>query len=120
MPNPQDYPVFEQWYRATDWLLDKCEKMPKDVRFTLSNRIGNLALDILEGITEAIYTKERSRMLNKLNLMLEKLRLLLRLSHDRRYLSTAQLGYISKEIHEVGSMLGGWLNPKDEKNRISV
>jgi len=111
MAHPQQYPVFEQWYKTTDWLLDKCEKFPRDVRYTISNRIGNLAIDILEEITEAIYTKERVKKLDSLNLKLEKLRILCRLCHDRHYLSTQQFSYVTQQINEVGKMLGGWLKP---------
>jgi hypothetical protein len=53
----EDYPLFVKWFEATDWILDTVEKFPKSVRFTVSGRIANMALDVMEGIIEAIYTK---------------------------------------------------------------
>lgn len=103
-----EYPVFSKWYETLGWILDRCEGFPKDVRFTISNRIVNLALEVLDKITEAIYTRNRSGILREINLHLEKLRILFRLSYDRRLLSGAQYEYISEAIYETGKMIGGW------------
>ena len=105
----EDYPVFRKGYMILDWILDKCEKFPKSVRFTFSNRISNVGLDILEKVIEAIYSKNRVNVLISINLLLEKLRVFFRLSFKRRYISFRQYEYISKEINEFGRMIGGWL-----------
>lgn len=101
--------LLEHWYRTTDWLLDKCDRFPKSTRFTIGSRIANLALEILEMITEASYSKEKRAKLIQTNLALEKLRLLLRLCHQRRYLSLAQYEFIQSDINTAGKMCGGWL-----------
>ncbi len=62
----------------------------------------------MEGIVEAIYTKERAHILDRLNLYIEKLRVLFRISHQRRYLSGRQYAHVSKLLNETGKMLGGW------------
>ncbi len=100
----EDYPAFQKWYRLLDWILDKCEKYPKSVRFTFSSRIASLSLDVLEGIIEAIYTKKRSYILGTINLYIEKLRVLFRLSFERKYISASQYEYVSTEIDEFGRM----------------
>jgi hypothetical protein len=105
----QDYPLFEHWYRSTDWLLDRCEQMPRNVRFTLSSRIAELALDTLDLITQAIYAREKRPLLQRINLNLERLRILLRLCHDRRLISTAQLEFAAEAVRTAGAMCGGWL-----------
>lgn len=106
---PNDYPLFTHWYKTLDWILQRCEGFPKDVRFTISNRIANAALDVLELIIEAIYSKDRKPILLKINLLLEKLRIFFRLSMDRKYISMKQYEYISLEINEGGKMVGGWI-----------
>ena len=108
MTKNEQYPVFKKWYHLLDWILNRCEQFPKSVRFTLSSRIVNLSLDILEGITEAIYSRERLYILDNLNLYIEKLRILFRISFERHYLSVKQYEFISREINEVGKMIGGW------------
>lgn len=90
------------------WLLGKTEKFPKRVRFTFTNRIDNLALDILEGIVEARYTGSKRDILRRIDLDMEKLRILLRMCHDQHYLDTRGYEYGSRQINEAGKMVGGW------------
>lgn len=79
----------------------------------------NITLDVLELIIEAIYTKERVYILNKVNLLIEKLRVLYRLSYERRYISEKQYVYIAKELDEAGKMTGGWKKHEDTQRAIS-
>ena len=104
----QDFPIFVRWSDATDWILDTVEKFPKSVRFTISGRIGNMTLDVMEGIIEAIYTKDRSHILESLNLRIEKLRVMFRISYRRKYISRTQYEHVSEILDETGKMLGGW------------
>lgn len=104
----ENYPVFVKWLDATDWILDKVEKFPKSVRFTISGRIADMTLDVMEGIIEAIYTKNRSDILERVNIYIEKLRILFRISHKRRYISENQYRYVSEMLNETGRMIGGW------------
>ena len=104
----EDFPVFVKWFDATDWILDTVEKFPRSVRFTVSSRIANITLDVMEGIIEAVYTKDRSHILERVNLRMEKLRVLFRLSYKRRYISGRQYEYVSGLIDETGKMIGGW------------
>jgi hypothetical protein len=101
--------LLEHWYKTTDWLLDKCDRFPKQTRFTIAGRLANLSLETLELITEATYAREKRALLTRVNLVLEKMRLLLRLCFERRYLSMAQYEFIQTEINTAGRMCGGWL-----------
>ena len=53
MAKTNDYPLFVQWYKTMDWILDKCEKMPVNTRFTIANRIASMAIENIELITDA-------------------------------------------------------------------
>jgi len=105
IPEP---PLFLLWYDFSKWLLNKTEKFPKKVRFSFSNRIDNLALDIFEGIIEARYSKNKKEILRRIDLSLEKLRLLLRMCHDMQYLDHKGYEYAARKINEAGKMVGGW------------
>ena len=104
----EDFPIFVKWFDATDWILDTVEKFPKSVRFTISGRISNLTLDVMEGIVEAIYTKDRSYILERINLYIEKLRVMFRITYKRKYISAKQYEHISGLLNEAGKMTGGW------------
>ena len=115
-----NYPVFEKWMHILDWIFDTSEKYPKSVRFTLANRTINHALEIEELLIEAIYTKKRLPMLYKINIYVEKIRVLMRIAHKRSYISTKQYGYISEAINNFGSMIGGWIKSEQTKTTKPV
>ena len=104
----EDYPIFVMWCDAVDWILASVEKYPKSVRFTISSRIANITLDVMENIIEAIYTKDKTDVLDKANLHIEKLRVMFRISFKRSYISSAQYEHVSALLNETGRMIGGW------------
>ena len=104
----QEPPLFVHWYDFTKWLLGKTEKFPKKVRFTFSARIEDLALDIIEGIIEARYTHRKTEALRRVDLDMEKLRVLLRMCHDLQYLDHKAYEFAARSIGEAGKMVGGW------------
>jgi hypothetical protein len=103
-----DYPIFVQWYKTLDWILATIENFPRKARFSVASRLVDQSLDTVELIIDAIYTKNRLPVLDKINLSLEKQRILFRIAHDRNYITLRQYEYISKELNEVGKMVGGW------------
>ena len=104
-----DYPLYAKWRYIVGYLLELCGKFPKNARFNLSDRITNISLDVLELIIEAIYAKKKSDILRKANLKTEKIRALMQIAADKKYISLKQYGYISGEINEAGKMIGGWI-----------
>lgn len=63
----EEYPLYVHWYKTLDWILDKCERMPKAVRFSIHSRIADISLDISEHIIEAIYGQSRAEELRRIN-----------------------------------------------------
>lgn len=105
----EKYPLFIKWRKITDWVLDTVEKFPKSVRFTISSKIAEMTLTVVELIIEAIYAKDKRHILEKINLYMEKLRVFFRICYERKYISISQFEYICVEIDEAGKMTGGWL-----------
>lgn len=104
-----DYPLFTKWRYIVEYVIDICGKYPKNVRFTLCDRIVNFSLDVLEAIIDAIYAKQKTDISHRANLYMEKLRALMQISVNKKYISLQQYEHISKEINEAGKMLGGWI-----------
>lgn len=104
-------PIYTVLVELTGWTLDRTADLPKSHRFTFGQRLDNLTLDALLLATRALYA-ERSRkpeLLRDLNLLLEQLRVLWRLVHERRWISQQQLLFVNTKIDEIGRMTGGWL-----------
>ena len=91
-------PAFESMYRFTLWLVPTIEKFPRSQKFLLGDRIQSTALDVLERLIEATYTKARREALGAANLGVEKLRLLFRLATEMRYLDPRRYEHAARNL----------------------
>jgi hypothetical protein len=108
----KEAPIFSLWMDITDWLLDRIDDFPKKVRFSISNRVANLALDILGKIIEALYKQKKISILRDINIQVEKLRVLLRICFNKNFLSPKQYEFIQGKLFEAGKMIGGWIKQR--------
>jgi hypothetical protein len=115
-----EMPVFMQWMDFLKWLMPVTDKFPKKYHFTFSNRIDNLALDIVEDLVEARYTKDKTAILRRANLRVERIRVLLRLAHELKILSHDGHEHAAKAMTEVGRMLGGWMRERQGHPGVEV
>ena len=104
-------PLAVHWEQTLSDLLDRTMRFPKSARFTFASRVDGLALDILEGIVEARYARGRRKLeaLRRVDVQLAKLRVLVRLCHERRFLDTGGLEHVARNLDEAGRMVGGWM-----------
>jgi four helix bundle protein len=107
--------VFVKWMDFVEWLFQATNKFPKSARFSFAQRIEGLALDVIEDLVEARYTRPKRAMLKRANLRLEKMRVLLRLAHKLRFLSHEGYEHSARQINEAGRMLGGWTKQQEEQ-----
>lgn len=105
--------ALESHYQFILWLSPVVEKFPKTHKFTLGDRMQNLALDVLESLIEATYTRDRARHLHHTNLGIEKLRILSRLAMDLRLLDTKRYEFVARTLNETGRFVGAWLKAND-------
>ena len=101
--------LFERWMDTTKWLLILTARFPKRLRQSLTTRLESVALEILEGVTAAAYRRDRTETLAGINDALNRLRVLVRLSHELRLLSDGQYGEAAQRMDEAGRLLGGWM-----------
>ena len=78
------------------WFLPKIEKFPRNYKFLIGDRLVELQLDFLEQLIEAYYGKEKLPHLRRANVQLEKLRHLLQISTEMRFIGLQQLEYATK------------------------
>jgi len=101
-------PAVEAHYQFLNWLMPTIARFPREQRFLLGDRIQSTALDVLEALIEATYTRERRAHLARANLGLEKLRFFIRLAHEQRHLDARRYEHAARQIDEVGRLVGGW------------
>ena len=103
-------PALELHYRFILWLVPTLDRFPRAQRFLLGDRIQRTALDVLESLVEATYTRRRQPPLTCANLGIEKLRFLIRLAHDLRYLDRRRYEHAARCLDETGRKIGAWMN----------
>ena len=95
-------------YGLTLWLVPAVEQFPRRQKFLLGDRIQSTAIASLESLTEATFTRRRERLLDRVNLDIDRLRLLLRLAKDLHCLDRRRYEYAARRLDEVGRLVGGW------------
>jgi len=98
-----------------EWFLPIISKFPRNQRYTLGERLENNLFDILELLIQANYRKEKIDKLETANIKLEVTRHLVRVCHKLEFMDTRRYEYVSRNIDEVGRLIGGWI--RQQKNR---
>ena len=101
-------PALEAMYQFLLWLLPTVEKYPRAKKFTLGDRIENAALNVLDALITATFTRTRDQSLADANLGLDRLRFLMRLSQELRLIDLKKYEHAAREIDGVGRLIGGW------------
>jgi 23S rRNA-intervening sequence protein len=102
-------PAVEAHFQFLMWLVPAIEKFPRTQKFLLGDRIQTTALDDLECLIEATYTRDRKGQLARANLGIEKLRFFFRLAVELHYLDRRRYQHAARTLDEIGRLIGGWV-----------
>jgi hypothetical protein len=105
----EDMVVITKLYDLVTYSIPLIHKFPKLFRFSLGSRIENGLYEILLDLVRAKYSHTKKATLMEVNLRIEQMRFLIRLSKDFRVLSIRAYEQIVKRLNEVGSLVGGWI-----------
>ena len=75
--------------------------------------IIEIQLDLLERLIEAYYRRDKLQQLRSANVQIEKLRHLLQIATDMRFLSLKQLEFATQELNGIGASVGGWIRQQE-------
>ncbi|MBI2066854.1 MAG: diversity-generating retroelement protein Avd [Deltaproteobacteria bacterium] len=107
--------IITKVYDLLLYLIPQVSKFPRSQRYLAGERLGNISLDVLEMLLEAVYSREKTILLERANVKLETARYYVRLCKDLKLMNLHSYEIISKMINEVGVQLGGWL--KQQRSR---
>ena len=107
--------VIKRGYDSSKWLLEHTGKFPKSYRFSVAAKLENAILEFIELTSVANVRTDKMPLLRRADEALVKLRLLFRLSYEMRFINLKSYEYGSKQLVELGKLLGGWVkNPRKE------
>lgn len=103
-------PIFTKMLDFIKWLTLMSRHFPRLHRATITQRLLDAALDCQERLIEANNVRGQARLtlLLSADVSLDKIRTYIRLAHLLHWLSLGQYEHASKQLAEIGRLLGGW------------
>lgn len=112
MDRVEDLTIYKQYLELIYYTEMILEKYPKCERFAIVTTIKNNTYEGMKYVLNAFkeYTKEEKlKNLNRLDTNLKMLKVLIRVSYKRKYISSKNYAAWSKKIANLGNLLGGWM-----------
>lgn len=110
-------PAVEKAYQYLIWLVPTLEKLPRSQKFLIGDRIQTAATEVVELLTDAIYTRDRKSLLRTAQLRIERQRILMRALTDLKLIDLRRYEHSAKELNEIGKMIGGWIKAHRARNK---
>ena len=111
----EDLPIIQKTYDLIKWYIPILNRLPRNHRFTLGERIASGLYEFLERLIQARYTKDKLSQLEALNIKLDILRYQTRLLLDFKLISARRYEYVGKQINAIGTDLGGWIKQQRQR-----
>ena len=79
----------------------------------MAKRLEDTAFSFYELLVEASFQENKRLKLQEADMTLVKLKLYLRMSHDRKLTGIRQYEHASRMLIEIGKLLGGWIKKSE-------
>jgi hypothetical protein len=110
-----DLPILQKVYDLICWYVPILDRLPRNQKFALGDRLTQNLYELLEGLIIARYKPDKLSDLISLNSKLEIMRYQTRLLLDFKLISGQRYEYAVKLIDSIGHDLGGWI--RQQQNR---
>ncbi|PSB02779.1 diversity-generating retroelement protein Avd [Merismopedia glauca] len=109
-----ELPIVQKTYDLIKWYVPILNRLPRNHKFLLGDRIVTRLYDLLEGLIQARFSHNKLSRLEKLNISLDVLRHQTRLLADFQLINTNRYEYVGKKLNDIGSDLGGWIKQQQQ------
>ena len=109
-----ELPIIQKTCDLIKWYVPHLNKLPRNQKFNLGDRIISGLYDILEHFIRARYSSDKLEQLTSANIQLEILRYQTRILFDFGLMDTQRYEFVSRGFNAIGTELGGWI--KQQKN----
>ncbi len=101
-------PIYKVAYDLLDIITDLAKNMPRDFKASIGGKLRDECVEIVVLIFRANVAREKASHISTLIEKLQIAELLLRLSRDKRLISTSQYAKAIEMTNSVGKQAGGW------------
>jgi hypothetical protein len=113
----QDLPIIQKTYDLIKWYVPILNRLPRDHRFLLGNRIITSLYELLETLITVRYQRQKLAQLIALNSKLDILRHQTRLLLDFELIPAHRYQYAGQLINAIGTDLGGWIKQQRQREQ---
>jgi hypothetical protein len=107
--------IIQKTYDLILWYVPILNRLPRDHKFNLGDRIIAGLYDLLEELISAQYASRKLARLEALNPKLGILRYQTRLLLDFGLTKQKRYEYAAKQLNGIGTDLGGWIKQRRKK-----
>ena len=104
--------IYKQYVELIYYTQDILIKYPKSEKYALATEIKNITYEGLKCIinTHKEFNKgKKLAFLNELDVNLKMLKVLIRISYKRKYISSRNYTAWSKKLTNISNLMGGWI-----------
>ena len=106
---PGELPIIQKTYDLIKWYVPILNRLPRDHKFGLGDRMVAALYELLEGLITARYARNKLDILQPLSSKLDILQYQTRLLRDFQLMEVKRYEYASRLLDELGRQLTGWL-----------
>jgi hypothetical protein len=112
--------IIQKTYDLIKWYVPIINRLPKEHKFILGDRMIKSLYELLDGLIIARYAKEKLTKLEVLNSQLDILRYQTRLLLDFQLVPVHRYEYAGKSIDDIGRELGGWIKEQNKSIHLKL
>jgi hypothetical protein len=110
-----ELPIIQKTYDLIKWYVPILNRLPRDHKFMLGDRIINGLYNLLDDLIEAKYSPDKLAILLSLNTRLDVLRHQTRLLRDFKLMAVQRYEYVGTLINDIGTDLGAWIRQQRKR-----
>ncbi len=114
-----ELPIIQKTYDLVKWYVPILNRLPRNHKFMLGERIITELYNFLEGLITARYSPQKLPLLKQLNSKLDILRYQTRLLFDFELISVKRYEYIQENLQTIGVELGGWIKQQTPSKTVN-
>ncbi|MDQ3014209.1 MAG: diversity-generating retroelement protein Avd [Acidobacteriota bacterium] len=106
---PGELLIIQKTYDLILWYVPILNKLPRDHKFNLGDRIISSLYDLLDELITAKYSNQKLAQLAAINVRLERMRHQTKLLLDFKQMDGDRFQHAAKLINDIGVNVGRWI-----------
>ena len=111
----EELPIIQKTYDLVLWYVPILNRLPRDHRFMLGDRMIHGLYEVLELLAQAQFAQTKISLLQAANPKIAVLRYQTRLLLDFHLINERRYEFAAKQLNSIGMDLGSWIKQRRKK-----